>query len=574
VSTISRFRSRHVTLPLGASVPPGPPAPADVELGTPGPTDIPISWEEVDGATEYEIEMGPSGGPYGAAPGSPVAAPSTGITIEGLSPGFEYCFRVRAITPEGPTLWSDEVCATTPNIPCVECSDPTPVNEQDWRGLSALPLPWTNQGTDPEPQYDSGGMFPDTGEASAYIEITGLSGDATSLTLAVEVTDLVKGDTWGGAVNMRVRGTLGETSAIGIEGFSDSAFGYGIDSGDHVSLVALAPISGLFIFRWDACGTESLSFYQDGVLVDESFNTFAQLPGWESSSVELEFGKYNYVGGFPPGWPGTVDTRVVKSAMWDCALTDAQVADVVAGWIPPVPTLQEAILALNPVGYWPLQETSGTVAADMAPSPVNGTYSGVTLASQAGADGFSYPRWNPISSADVMSVPDEADFSVDTNGLSFFFLTYPHSIGGTISSFFSKGAVGNYEYNLESSSSGQLHWQTFNLSGANSGQDRTSPTGVFAINNWAAYVLTTAGTGTAAAVEAYKNNNTPLVLTPANGSGVAGNGTAVLSVGNRFTGGATSPNANIAHFAVFPGVLSATDVQSLMTAAANEGWIP
>jgi len=40
---------------------------------------------------------------------------------------------------------------------------------------------------------------------------------------------------------------------------------------------------------------------------------------------------------------------------------------------------QNAILADNPVGYWKLDESSGTIAADSSSSGYDGVYHGVTL---------------------------------------------------------------------------------------------------------------------------------------------------------------------------------------------------
>jgi hypothetical protein len=68
-------------------------------------------------------------------------------------------------------------------------------------------------------------------------------------------------------------------------------------------------------------------------------------------------------------------------------------AAVVAAWpfaLMPMPSYgasvyADAVLADNPVGYWRLGETNGSVALDSAPNGLNGMYNGGVSLSHMGA---------------------------------------------------------------------------------------------------------------------------------------------------------------------------------------------
>lgn len=75
------------------------------------------------------------------------------------------------------------------------------------------------------------------------------------------------------------------------------------------------------------------------------------------------------------------------------------------------PTLPNAILALSPLGYWPLTETSGTTAIDYSGNSRDGTYSGTyTLNNETGADGQPVPRFNNGR----VTIADNNVWSLDT----------------------------------------------------------------------------------------------------------------------------------------------------------------
>jgi hypothetical protein len=78
-----------------------------------GTTSLHVDWDDVANATTYELEVGPSGGPYVPVSGSPLAAPTTSFDATGLTPNTQRCFRVRTNSLLGTSSYSSVVCATT-----------------------------------------------------------------------------------------------------------------------------------------------------------------------------------------------------------------------------------------------------------------------------------------------------------------------------------------------------------------------------------------------------------------------------------------------------------------------------
>ena len=72
-----------------------------------------MSWSDVVGEDSYELEVGPSGGPFVPVSGSPFVADTVSAPASGLDAGTEYCFRVQASNAGGASGFSSEVCATT-----------------------------------------------------------------------------------------------------------------------------------------------------------------------------------------------------------------------------------------------------------------------------------------------------------------------------------------------------------------------------------------------------------------------------------------------------------------------------
>ena len=106
VSTDATFTTAACPLPTA------PPVPSGLAVGVVSATALGVSWSDVAGETSYELEMGPSGGPFASVAGSPLAAGAVTYAATGLSTGVEYCFRVQASNAAGPSGFSSPVCAT------------------------------------------------------------------------------------------------------------------------------------------------------------------------------------------------------------------------------------------------------------------------------------------------------------------------------------------------------------------------------------------------------------------------------------------------------------------------------
>ena len=80
-----------------------------------------------------------------------------------------------------------------------------------------------------------------------------------------------------------------------------------------------------------------------------------------------------------------------------------------------VGALETAILALSPIGYWKLDETGGTTAADSSGNGRNGTYGGTyTLANRDGFATFADGSVNIHNKANAVAVE-----SLDTEYTKF-----------------------------------------------------------------------------------------------------------------------------------------------------------
>lgn len=72
------------------------------------------------------------------------------------------------------------------------------------------------------------------------------------------------------------------------------------------------------------------------------------------------------------------------------------------------------VLSYNPTAYWPLWETSGTVAECLNNSALNGTYTTVTLGNAAGPDGSPCPLFDGTDSRVAIPVNGVMNLSAGT----------------------------------------------------------------------------------------------------------------------------------------------------------------
>jgi hypothetical protein len=234
------------------------------------------------------------------------------------------------------------------------------------------------------------------------------------------------------------------------------------------------------------------------------------------------------------------------------------------------PSLFDAIMDLGPVGYWPLFETSGTTATDYSGNNYHGTYgSAVTLADVAGPDGYSYPTFSSSANSQV-EVGHLSAFNLGNN-LTVFALVRP--TGSSFNAANSSIVGKQQEWHL---------WAT---------PDRLElnrfGTGAFSFsrgaynhylpkqNEWDACL----GIAPAERTDRGKvSKSNPKAVTGlwSTATGFFPN-VHPLRIGRHIENSSTTQGCwvgSIAHVAIFPKILTESEIEGLMTAAADVGWYP
>lgn len=120
-------------------------------------------------------------------------------------------------------------------------------------------------------------------------------------------------------------------------------------------------------------------------------------------------------------------------------------------------TYTQKVQALYPMAYWPLNETSGTTAADASGNGRNGVYSGATLGQGGIGDGNTAPLFDGVNDlVNVQSTSLTAAFNGSEGTLAFWMKAANWSGGGTryVTRFASDGS--NEVAIWQSSTAGRL----------------------------------------------------------------------------------------------------------------------
>ena len=234
---------------------------------------------------------------------------------------------------------------------------------------------------------------------------------------------------------------------------------------------------------------------------------------------------------------------------------------------PVVPSLAEAINALSPVGYWKLDETSGTTATDSSGNGHDGTYTGtLTLDATDGAPNFD---------GGYVSIPDHANFSANAaSGMTWFALMKSDNASTGREFILSKGDAGVYEWEMSHGNvaAGRIYCTTYAPGGAALTSEYLD--GAYAIGtDWVAMCWRTVSPVRSGSMGHYQNSGT-LNATATSGTNFAGtytNGVADVIIGQR----ADLPSGQgfdgaLAHVAIFPGLVDPT---TIMAAAVAAGYI-
>ena len=216
-------------------------------------------------------------------------------------------------------------------------------------------------------------------------------------------------------------------------------------------------------------------------------------------------------------------------------------------------TYQQSLLSLNPIAYWPLNETNGTIAHDLIGNN-NGAYIGGFTLAQAGPTNaiFGSPSQSALfnGTSGYVDIP-EGPFNV-TGAVSVVAWVDVLTVPGFAGLF----GHGDASWRMSINSSGEP--------GASDGSatDATAPSSIVD-GNWHMVAYTYTGVP--------GNNNGLLYVDGALVSGnnvtaaPAGDGLDVWIGGSPDYGTARLLNAKIAHAAIFTQALTATQVQDLQT---------
>jgi hypothetical protein len=236
------------------------------------------------------------------------------------------------------------------------------------------------------------------------------------------------------------------------------------------------------------------------------------------------------------------------------------------------PALPSAIMALSPLGYWKLNDTTpGSTAVDSSGNGRNGSYGGTAGSSYVfrditGPDGDQYVKFN----GGGVAIADNNVWSASTApGISIFCLARPTN---TTSRRFlvTKGNTSNYEWSLEIENSGQCHWAILTSAGGYRSWYTTS-NGVIMNSAWNAVFARAPGITQDADLDIYVNSTSETSSSAVGGSSSAsaGNGTASVVIADIQSGLANEFLGHMAHVAIFAGEIDPT---TLMTAADADGW--
>ena len=239
---------------------------------------------------------------------------------------------------------------------------------------------------------------------------------------------------------------------------------------------------------------------------------------------------------------------------------------------PTAASLADTILALSPVGYWKLDEASGITITDHSANANHGVLEG-TGGTHQGADGF----FLFAGTGNRVIIPDHNGYSINTaGGLTAFYLYQAPYAGAQWGQVFCKGAFNSTsEWAVERYNAlAGLQRATVYAPNAIVQQSEEGGAAV-ATGQWYARAVTFGSTTHGGKPLIHQNSTTPFATTTRTlGASTAyANGTGGLGLGGRIgTGGGY--NGGLAHMALFPGVLSSAQIQSLIDAATSEGLIP
>jgi hypothetical protein len=236
--------------------------------------------------------------------------------------------------------------------------------------------------------------------------------------------------------------------------------------------------------------------------------------------------------------------------------------------------LPAAILALNPVGYWPLDDASAQFLNQGSVPISNGANNGgVSYAARSGPDGGLYPDFD-YTNLDRIDINSEDEWSIGS-GLTVFACWYfdvAPSAGHCMAA--KLNFSGGYEWSVEYFTGNKVRYYKCS---SNFGSSRIqTTTSTFAAATWHAVLVRFKGSAVTTADDVYVDSTSPVSIgTSTSGVGSASDTTSSMTIGGRQDDdGSPKPrwNGSLAHVAVFTGALSDSDAGDVMAAAQTDGW--
>lgn len=243
---------------------------------------------------------------------------------------------------------------------------------------------------------------------------------------------------------------------------------------------------------------------------------------------------------------------------------------------PPAASLASAIAGLTPSVYLKLNESSGTNIVDYSGNTRNGTLAGaggVTLAGTAGPGG-NYVAFAGGGNSGSITIPDASVFSLVNNGITGFICLRPTSVSAYYA-IFNKNQASNFEWGwmCNDTFADRMWFLTNRMDGGTNPVTQRANSTTFVSNTWGCYAFSIDGPTSFATIKLYYNSGTPLSGTTTTAPGdTSADTTSPITIGQLPWAPGYQWYGAMAHMALFPRVLSDSEVGTIMTTAQGEGW--
>ncbi len=120
-----------------APIVPAPAVPAGLAVSVVSDTGLAVSWDDVAGESNYQLEVSENGGGFVPVPQSPLPANTTSYAATGLTTGIQYCYQLQATNAAGPSGYTTPLCAAPQAPPPVLDAFPSDGRvELTWAGIA------------------------------------------------------------------------------------------------------------------------------------------------------------------------------------------------------------------------------------------------------------------------------------------------------------------------------------------------------------------------------------------------------------------------------------------------------